>query len=150
VDYPTSPTIGLIAGKFSDGDPAAGVPASIDPAVWMNAVTDEMINLIITAGLTPSDTIFTQIRDAVIALSGAQVNTAAVAPAITDDSSLGYSVGSIWIDTATSIAYRCFDATAGAAVWHAIPHTDTANTWTGNQTVTGNLYVTGIVQAGVV
>ena len=41
------------------------------------------------------------------------------APAVTDDTSKGYSAGSVWIDTTSSPmeAYRCADATAGAAVW---------------------------------
>ncbi len=151
MDYPTSPTVGLVNGKFSDGDPASGVAASLVPAIWLDAVTDEMINLILAAGLVPSATVLTQIRDAVQALAGGKKNTAAItAPGVTDDSSAGYSVGSLWIDTVTAISYRCFSAAVGAAVWHQIPAADTPNTWTGNQTVSGNLYVTGIVQSGVV
>lgn len=42
---------------------------------------------------------------------------AAVAPAVTDDSGDGYSVGSNWYDTTADDAYVCLDATVGAAVW---------------------------------
>lgn len=42
---------------------------------------------------------------------------AAVAPAVTDDSGDGYSVGSRWIDTTADKEYVCLDATVGAAVW---------------------------------
>lgn len=43
---------------------------------------------------------------------------AAAAPGVTDDSSLGYAVGSLWIKpTATRLAYVLTDATLGAAVW---------------------------------
>lgn len=42
---------------------------------------------------------------------------ATVAPAVTDDSDAGYEVGSLWVDTVADEAYRCADATVGAAVW---------------------------------
>ena len=40
-------------------------------------------------------------------------------PTVDDDSDDGYSVGSLWINTASSPqeAFRCVDATVGAAVW---------------------------------
>jgi hypothetical protein len=45
-------------------------------------------------------------------------NTAAsVAPAVTDDTAGGYSVGSYWVDTTGDLAYVCVDATNGAAIW---------------------------------
>lgn len=48
-------------------------------------------------------------------------NTAAVAPpSVTDDSSAGYSVGSLWIAPGAGAAV-CIDATVGAAVWVPIP-----------------------------
>lgn len=43
--------------------------------------------------------------------------TAVAAPTVNDDTTAGYSIGSIWIDTATDTVYVCADATAGAAVW---------------------------------
>lgn len=41
----------------------------------------------------------------------------AVAPAVTDDSASGYTVGSRWIDTTNDKEYVCLDSTVGAAVW---------------------------------
>lgn len=38
-------------------------------------------------------------------------------PQIIDDSSLGFQIGSQWIDTRANAHYVCFDATVGAAVW---------------------------------
>ena len=42
---------------------------------------------------------------------------AAAAPAVTDDSSAGYTVGSRWIDTTADKEYVALDVTVGAAVW---------------------------------
>jgi hypothetical protein len=40
-----------------------------------------------------------------------------VDPTVTDDSSDGYSIGSVWINTTADLAYTLVDATVGAAVW---------------------------------
>lgn len=45
---------------------------------------------------------------------------AAVAPSATDDTSAGYAVGSIWVDTTGDSAYVCVDATASNAIWRLI------------------------------
>ena len=42
---------------------------------------------------------------------------ATVAPAVTDDTGDGYSVGSVWVDVTGDAAYICVDASSGAAVW---------------------------------
>ena len=51
---------------------------------------------------------------------------ATTAPAITDSTSNGYSIGSLWINTATNTPYICTDATTGAAVWRSmlLPYSD--------------------------
>lgn len=45
--------------------------------------------------------------------------TATVAPTISNDSSQGYGVGSMWFDTVAELVYFCTDASVGAAVWIA-------------------------------
>ena len=45
---------------------------------------------------------------------------AVVPPAVGDDNTAGYEIGSIWVDTAGVYAYICIDATTGAAVWRGV------------------------------
>lgn len=50
--------------------------------------------------------------------SVAQSNlTAIIPPAVGNDTTEGYDVGSLWLDTVANEYYRCSDATFGAAVW---------------------------------
>lgn len=49
-----------------------------------------------------------------------KINSAAVAPAVTDDAAAGYSVNSLWADTVLDDAYICVDSSNGAAVWKKI------------------------------
>lgn len=42
---------------------------------------------------------------------------ATAAPTVNDDNTAGYAVNSIWLDTTNDEAYRCLDASTGAAVW---------------------------------
>jgi len=42
---------------------------------------------------------------------------ASVSPAVGNDNTEGYSVGSFWFDTTTSDLFICEDASTGAAVW---------------------------------
>lgn len=42
---------------------------------------------------------------------------ATVAPAVTNDTTEGYSVNSVWLDVSNEEVYRCLDATEDAAVW---------------------------------
>lgn len=59
-------------GFFTDGDPVAGTPGTIVTADFMNMTMMELLNLVAAGGLTPSKTTYTQVRDAVLALTTAQ------------------------------------------------------------------------------
>ncbi|VVM53522.1 hypothetical protein PS925_00487 [Pseudomonas fluorescens] len=56
MDYPKSvPSVGLVDGRFVDENPVAGTPGSLIPAVWGNAVTEEILNVVTGAGLAPAE-----------------------------------------------------------------------------------------------
>ena len=55
-------------GLFTEGSPTGGLPATIVTAKWLNDVQAELLNTITAAGLTPSASVQTQLRDAIIAL----------------------------------------------------------------------------------
>lgn len=57
---------------------------------------------------------------------GARGNYAAtVAPAVTDDSTKGYGIGSIWANTTAQTAYMALAVGTGAAVWKQLDNTAT-------------------------
>ncbi|MEE4709059.1 phage tail protein [Pseudomonas alliivorans] len=70
MDYPKSvPGVGLVSGKFVDENPATGTPGSLIPAQWGNAVTQEILNVILGAGLVPSEADVTQLHRAILGLA---------------------------------------------------------------------------------
>ncbi|MDZ7890097.1 MAG: phage tail protein [Pseudomonas sp.] len=73
MNYPNSvPGVGLVGGKFTDGNPLLGQPASLDPSAWANQVTDELLNVIAAAGIAPSEAASNQL---LLALRAAGVFT---------------------------------------------------------------------------
>nr|WP_256588563.1 hypothetical protein [Pseudomonas sp. HMWF021] len=96
MDFPKSvPNIGLVGGVFVDENQATGTPGSLIPSVWGNSITQEVLNVIITAGLVPSEASVTQLMEAIYKIEQAALSsfgddtgtansyTAAYAPAIT-------------------------------------------------------------------
>jgi hypothetical protein len=72
VDFPKSvPSVGLVDGKFVDEDPLAGTPGSLIPAQWGNAVTEEILNVISSAGLEPDELANNQLVAAISQIIGA-------------------------------------------------------------------------------
>ena len=69
MDYPKSvPSVGLVDGRFVDENPVAGTPGSLIPAVWGNSVTQEILNVIKAARLTPDEARTDQLASAIGAL----------------------------------------------------------------------------------
>jgi microcystin-dependent protein len=66
MDYPVSDSNArLVGGKFTDGDPVAGVPPSKNSAAYQNAVYDELLNVIAGGDVTPNEATFDQLFTAI-------------------------------------------------------------------------------------
>jgi len=77
------------------------------------------------------------------AASGVKNNLAATAaPAVTNDVTEGYGVGSIWLDTTNDIAYLCLDGTEGAALWRELVAVAGAQTISGAKSFAETLAMT--------
>lgn len=63
MDYPDSPD--LFEGKFTDGDPVAGISASVASADHMNAVYDELKALIVAGGIVPGTADLAQVAKSI-------------------------------------------------------------------------------------
>ena len=71
MDYPKSvPSVGLVNGRFVDENPVAGTPGSLIPAVWGNAVTQEILSVVAGAGMAPLEADTGQLLKAIQAIIG--------------------------------------------------------------------------------
>ena len=74
MDFPKSvPSVGLVDGKFVDEDVVAGTPGSLIPAQWGNAVTEELLNVITSVGITPDEGNNAQLLAALTAIIAAAI-----------------------------------------------------------------------------
>lgn len=59
-------------GRFTEGNPTTGTPATVVDASWMNAVQDELVNVVQGAGLTLAKADNDQLLEAINVLAGIQ------------------------------------------------------------------------------
>ncbi|WP_428492172.1 hypothetical protein [Rhodopila sp.] len=59
----------------TDGNPATGIPGTIWPAYAFNMIQDEIVNAILAAGVTPDDTNWAQLAQAIQTLGGSVVGS---------------------------------------------------------------------------
>jgi hypothetical protein len=76
IDDPTAaatlptPEAALTEGYWTEGNPGSGIPATLERASWFNMIQEELRNVVLAGGLTPSKTTYTQLRDAINAYIG--------------------------------------------------------------------------------
>jgi len=78
-------------------------------SIWVNTVTHQAY---VNVDSTPAAAVWKNITS-----SGALNTSAASAPLLTSDSAAGYSIGSLWWDSATNTQYIATSVGVGAAAW---------------------------------
>jgi hypothetical protein len=68
----SAPTTGT-KGEFTSGNPATSTPATVLPGYQMNAIVEEIINVISGAGLTPSNSNNAQLLQALTGMAGINI-----------------------------------------------------------------------------
>lgn len=127
--------VGTAAPSTTD-DASAGYEVG---STWVDVTNDKVY---ICVDSTNTSAIWHQIDSS----TGAKNNyTATAAPTAAEDTSAGYSVGSIWADVTNDKAYICIDATNTAAIWHQI---DIAAGVKNNYTATAAPTATDAASAG--
>jgi hypothetical protein len=60
-------------GYWTEGNPGSGVPATLLRASWLNMIQEEIRNVVVAGGLTPSKTTYNQLLTAIQALTGGRL-----------------------------------------------------------------------------
>lgn len=92
-----------------------GIKTTVDNITGSYDTLEDVVAAVQTLANTATDA--KDDAEAAAALLPTNKLDAIAAPAASNDSSEGYSVGSKWYDITNDEAYTCLDSTAGAAVW---------------------------------
>lgn len=73
---------GHASNMFTNGDPLTGTPATVLDAAWLNEVQEEIISVLVAAGVTPTKGVVTQLLAAIVKKNGDTMtgNLSIVAP----------------------------------------------------------------------
>jgi len=132
----TNIAVGAANWQVTTGGPGTLVQdnftAVVDPSVtddssqgyvvgshWVNTVNS---NVFVATSVSVGAAVWTFVSNPSNAINN---TTAVVAPSSTDDVSLGYSIGSIWIDTIAQKVYTAVSTVLASAVWLEITNTST-------------------------
>ncbi len=91
----------------------AGVEALADVTDAANVAT---AGAIMDSDVSPGEGFLRKVGAGTYTAHGSNLSSG-VAPGTGDDTTAGYSVGSLWIDTTADKSYVCVDSTTAAAVW---------------------------------
>lgn len=109
IDTPSA----TVDGKFTEGSPAGGVPATTVAASWLNDVQEELMSILAAAGITPIKGQQDQVLQAIIKLS---VGVGAVAAFATSTAPSGWlkANGAAVSRTTYSVLFAAIGTTFGA------------------------------------
>lgn len=126
----TSPAIAAVPHSFASGDTIRSSEmnanfTALDGRITTLEALEARINALEThAASTANPHSVTKADVGLTDVENIKVNfTATTAPGVGNDVNGGYSVGSVWINTATKQVYVLVDAASGAAVWKEIERT---------------------------
>jgi len=111
---------GFFLAFDSNGDPTYVLSQSADAAeAWAITPEDVPVPVIYGGdGVTTFSALHWAAKSETFAAAVPQANyTAVIAPAVGNDTTEGYAVGSRWVDTVTDQSYVALDVSTGAAVW---------------------------------
>lgn len=154
-------TVIVTTGGYAAGLSAltAGSVYYLDTAGGLTATAPALAVPVLMADSTTSGVI-------IAGSGGGSVHTATTDPGSGNDSSQGYSVGSLWVNTTADKAFIAADVTVGAAIWlpmglpanpsgagWVLTNNGSAASWSqtptiGNSGVNGKLVIQGIGPAG--
>lgn len=100
---------GATIGYFTEGDPVNSIPATVVSADWLNTVQEELVGLVLAAGLTPAKPNRTQVLSAIQTLIQNGGQTAALSMALANNQAAVADVtGFPQIDTTKVRAFEAF------------------------------------------
>ncbi|WP_211842340.1 glycine-rich domain-containing protein [Neoroseomonas alkaliterrae] len=94
---PAAPASPGTPGYFTGGDPVSNVPATVPGYEWFNGVQEELIGVIIRAGLAPDQADLAQLRKSLDRLFGGGLRTVAANVTLSPD-----DAGVVLVDAATA------------------------------------------------
>jgi hypothetical protein len=117
-------------GSLELGYPKDTGPATIPGAWWYHMVTQEMLNAITQAGLTPSASSLTQLRDAIAIIAKQAVSTGAGVPVrVVDTVGVALSFAQVIDGISPQTGDRILRAVEPANTLNGVYVVDTAGSW---------------------
>ncbi|TFF37408.1 hypothetical protein E3U47_18005 [Pseudomonas sp. RIT623] len=118
MDYPKSlPNAGLVGGKFIDEDVVNGTPGSLIPSAWGNAVTDELLSVIVGAGMVPNEADLTQLLKAIRLIVQGGSGAFAVDTGIANTYVVAYAPAITAFTDGLRLSFRAKTANSGASTF---------------------------------
>ncbi|MGC1549431.1 MAG: hypothetical protein WA777_12965, partial [Rhodanobacter sp.] len=116
-------------GFFTDGSVTGGIPATIVPAEWLNAVQEELINVLAAAGITPTKNQFSQLATAIKGILQGGTSNYGVDIGTANNYAVTYTPAVTAITDGLKLRFKAKNANTGASTF--APNGLTAGTLVG-------------------